>query len=181
MPRAKRTTKAGVRKKKKNFTSLISVFTEEVELHAYKCNKEIARAYTKEAKEVIESQRYKWAPLSPRYREEKIQRGYDHRIYIRTGEFLDSISWGVTHKKVWMGIPSRKMHTGKFARSDEPDREPIPLRKLARWLEFGTKHIPPRPIWRPLLAKYVRLYPEFGRRYRTAAMRAAKRKAKVGK
>ena len=183
MPKAKRTTKAGIKKKQKTFTSLISVFENEVTLHAFKCNKEVAKAYTNEAKQVIESQRYKWTPLSPKYKDWKLKKGYDPRIYIRTGEFLDSIMWGVTHKKVWMGIPSRKMHTGKLLRADDPDEKPKPMRLLARWLEYGVpksppKTVPPRPIWRPLLAKYIRLKPDFGKRYRKALLQAVNRRTK---
>lgn len=181
MPKAKRTTKADLKKKRKTYTKFISVFKDEIQLHAFKCNKEIAKSYANEAKEVIKKQLYRWAPLSPKYLEDKIQKGYDSRIYIRTGEFLASIMWGVTHGKVWTGIPARVMHTGKFARADEPDRKPIPMRVLARWLEYGTTLIPPRPVWRPLLAKYVRLRPDFGRRYRKAADAAIKRKTKVGR
>lgn len=180
MPKAKRTTKAGLRKKKRTYTKFVSVFKEEVELHAFKCDKEIAKAYANEAKEIIDQQRYNWTPLSQKYLEDKIEKGYDERIYIRSGEFLNSISWGVTHKKVWTGIPSRIMHTGKFERSDEPDRKPFPMRVLARWLEYGTGKIPPRPIWRPLMSKYIRLRPDFGKRYRKAMDRAIKRRKKVG-
>lgn len=200
MPKAKRTTKAGLKKKKKTFTKFISVFKEEVSLAGFKCNKEIAREYSKEAKDVIERQRYNWHPLSPRYLKDKVSKGYDHRIYIRTGELLASISWGVTHGKVWTGIPSRVKHVGKFANPDEPKREPTPMWLLARWLEYGTfdwvevvkkvkgkkkittiktVRIPPRPIWRPLLSKYVRIKPKFGKRYRKAMDQAIRRKAKV--
>lgn len=192
MPKAKRTTKAQLKKKRKTHTKFMSVFAEEVELHAFECNKEIAKEMSEEAKEVIESQRYKWRPLSPQYLEDKIEGGYDPRIYIRTGEFLQSISWGVTHGKVWTGIPSRVMHTGKLDRADAPDQRPIPMWLLARWLEFGATQsrvgpsgdlykiiLPPRPIWRPLLAKYARLRPKFGKRYRKALDQAVKRRTKT--
>lgn len=189
MARAKRTTKAQLKKKRTDFTKFVSVFREEVELKAFECNKEIARAYAEEAREIIEGQRYDWHPLSTMYLEAKVVRGYDPRIYVRTGEFLAAISWGVTHGRIWTGIPSRVMHTGKLARADEPKRKPIQMRLLARWLEYGATQsretaaggvykiiLPPRPIWRPLLSKYVKAKPKFGKRYRKALDKAVKRR-----
>lgn len=197
MPKARRTTKLGLQRKRKSFTKFLSVFEEETELQAFKCNKEIAKLMAEEAKEIIESQSYKWQPLSDQYLEDKIVRGYDPRIYIRTGEFLESISWGVTHGRVWTGIPARAMHTGRLARADESTRRPVPMRWLARWLEFGTTQkrkvetakgktvvkqiiIPPRPIWRPLLSKYIRLKSKFGTRYRKALKKAVDRRTRTG-
>lgn len=189
MPKVRRTTKAHIKEKQKTFTRFMSVFIEEIELKAFECNKAIAKALAEEAREVIKGQRYNWRPLSERYLQDKLMRGYDPRIYIRSEEFLKSISWGVTHGKVWTGIPSRIMHTGKFERSDEPDRSPIPMRWLARWLEYGATQrrksssgriftiiLPPRPIWRPLMAKFVRFKPDFGKRYRKALDAAVKRR-----
>jgi hypothetical protein len=182
-----------IKKNRKTYTKFISVFREETELKAFEVNKAIAKAYANEAKDIIKKQSYKWRPLSKKYKEDKIRRGYDSRIYIRTGEFLAAVSWGVTHGRVWTGIPSRKKHEGKFARSDEPERDPIPLWLLARWLEYGTSYrevmpdgktvktvmIPPRPIWRPLLAKFVKEEKsKFGKRYRKAFNKAVKRRTK---
>jgi hypothetical protein len=191
MPKAKRTTKVQLRKKRQNFTKFLSVFKEETELHATKANKEIAESIVKEVRDVIEEQAYKWKPLSEEYLERKIVRGYDPRIYIRTGEFLQSISWGVTHGRVWAGIPAHAMHTGKLERADEPQRRPIPMRWLARWLEFGatqnrvspkgnpyTIFLPPRPIWRPILSKFIRMKPKFAKGYRKAYNAAVRRRGK---
>lgn len=201
---AKRKTKARkqIKQKQRNYTKFISVFREEVELKAFECNKEFARDYATKAKQVIEGQLYNWTPLSRRYLEYKIGRGYDARIYVRSGEFLASISWGVTAGRVWTGIPARKMYTGRFERADEPERKRFPMRVLARWLEYGTVHrtevevqkgkkgkpgkkihkqviIPPRPIWRPLLAEFLRRKPDYGKRYRKALAQATKRRAKA--
>jgi hypothetical protein len=193
-----------IKRGRQSFTKFVSVFREEVELKAFECNKEIAQAYAKEAKQIIEGQLYNWTPLSRRYLEYKISRGYDARIYIRSGEFLSSVSWGVTHGRVWTGIPSRKMYTGRFERADEPERKRFPMRVLARWLEYGTTHrqeveiqpgkkgragkkvyktviIPPRPIWRPLLAKFMQQKPKFGKRYRKALAQATQRRVRAGR
>jgi hypothetical protein len=166
-----RSIKQQVKQKKKAFTKFLSVFEKEVSLQAFNCNKEIAKAIAEDAKEAIDQQTYNWAPLSKRYLEYKIQRGFDPRIYIKTRELYNSISWGVTHGKIWTGIPSRKIHpwTGKRR---------IPISQIARWLEFGTSKMPPRPIWRPLLAKYMLKKPEFAKRYRKAVSQAVARAKK---
>lgn len=166
--------KTASRRRKKNYTKFLAVFRDEVELNATKANKEIAEQIADEAVEVIESQRYRWKPLSEEYKARKQEMGYDERIYIRTGEFVSKIDHGEKNNKVWTGIPPDAEHTGEMARSDEPDKKSIPMWLLARFLEFGTKTIPPRPLWRPLIAKYVRsqVRKKFAERYRKALREA---------
>jgi len=162
-------TKAVVAKKRKSFTKFLAVFEEEVSLQAFKCNKDMAKEITAEAKSIIENQSYRWRPLTDQYLRRKIKQGYDRRILIRTKEYVDSISWGVTGGRVWAGIPALKIHQGSG----------MPIAKLARIHEFGTKTVPARPLWRPLLSKHVRQSAAFGRRYRKAANAAIARKAKL--
>jgi hypothetical protein len=170
---AKKQTKArnAIKRKKKAFTAFLSMFGNTVSLQATAHNKAVAKAMTEEAKEVIEQQRYSHQPLNPDYRDRKEAEGYDTRILIRTGEYLDAISWGVTHGKVWAGVPSRKIH----------EDSGLPLHVLARIHEFGTATIPPRPVWRPLLSKYTRggtRRQQFAKRYRKAAEQALRRARK---
>lgn len=160
--------------RKKRFTKFISVFRENVELLVNKANLEIAKAMAEEAVEVIEQQRYRWKSLTAEYKARKLEMGYDERIYIRTGEFVSKISFGRERGKVWTGIPPNAEHTGEMARADEPSRDPISLQLLARFLEFGTRTIPPRQLWRPLISKYTRgtQRKEFAERYRKALKKA---------
>lgn len=157
--------------KVKAFTKFMSVFIEEVSLKAFECNKEIAKAVTEKAKEVIEEQLFDWTPLTKKYLERKITEGYDPRIYIRSREFLMSISWGVTHGRVWSGVPARKIH----------EDSGLPMHVLARIHEYGAPSvgIPPRPLWRPIISMFVRDKPAFARRYRKAANEAVARRTKI--
>jgi hypothetical protein len=169
--KTKTTTRAAIKRKKKAFTQFLAMFGNTVSLQATEGNKEIAKAITDEAKLVIEQQRYRHQPLNPDYRDRKEAEGYDTRILIRTGEYLESISWGVTHGRVWAGVPSRKIH----------EDSGLPLHVLARIHEFGTSTIPPRPVWRPLLSKYSRGGTKrqwFAKRYRKAAEQALRRARK---
>ena len=156
MPSAK--AKQRAQKQTKSFTRFISVLRSEVVLNAFEVNKEIARRVVQLARQTIKTQAYNWIPLSQKYLERKIAEGYDRRIYIRTGELLDGISWGVTHGRIWVGIPSRKIHKDSG----------LPLWLLSRFLEFGTSTIPPRPIWRPVLSTVMGERADFAKRYRKA-------------
>lgn len=176
---SKKQRRNAAKKRKRTFTKFIAAFKESVELQATEINKEIARSYANDAKDIIEGQLYNWKPLSKRYLKRKLEKGYDTRIYVRSGEFLASIGWGVTHGKVWAGIPSRKMYTFKYERADEPPKQPFPMHKLARWLEYGTKIIPARPIWRPLLAKYIRNRRAFAASYRKGISKTMKQKIRI--
>ena len=153
---------------KKRFTSFLKVFEKAVEMTATETNKELARRITRDAKEAIENQEFDWTPLSSKYLARKISEGYDPRTLVRTGEYKDAISWGVTHGKIWAGIPSRKIH----------EDSGMPLFKLARIHEFGTATIPPRPLWRPILARHLTRRKKFRNAYRAAVMRTIRRLAK---
>lgn len=160
--------RAQLKKKRESFNRFLAVMSNEMELQASNASKEVAKALTEEAKVVIDRQLYDWQPLKDWYREQKREEGHDERIFIRTGEFRDAISWGVSHGKVWAGLPSQKIHEGSGMR----------LVDLARIHEFGYGNVPARPLWRPLLAKYVRLRPDFAKSYRRAIEKAAKKARK---
>jgi hypothetical protein len=174
--RTRRKAKANSSRRKKAYVKFISVFVEEIEMRATKANLEIAEQIAEEAKDIIESQRYRWKPLSAEYLARKIEMGYDERIYIRTSEFLEKIDFGIKDGKVWVGFPEDAMHTGEMARADEPDKKPIPLWLLARFLEYGTKTIPPRQLWRPLISKYIRNKKKFAKQYREQLKKAVERR-----
>jgi len=150
-----------------SFTRFANVLQTNVEIQAFKYVQEIAEAMTNEAKEILETQRYSWQPLSQGYWEWKDRNNLDTRILIATGFYQEHISGGVEGGKVWWGV-------------EDIVHEPsgLDLKFLARIHEFGYGHVPARPLWRPLLSKYIRLSPQFAKRYRREVERAA-RKAKA--
>jgi hypothetical protein len=145
-----------------SFTAFSNVLNTAVEIQAFKYMQEIAKQMTEEAREILDSQRYNWEPLSQPYFESKLREGLDTRILIATGFYRDHIAWGMIGDKIWWGV-------------EDVVHEPsgLPLRKLARIHEFGTAIIPARPLWRPLLSKYLRKSPQFANRYRVEVNRAA--------
>lgn len=141
-----------------------SLFNRDVKLQAFEYLKELISKLVDEAKQIIEGQTYKWEPLSERYLAYKERVGLDPRTLIATRFYLMHIGWGVTHGKIWFGVPNI-IH--------EPSGLPLP--RLARIHEFGTKTIPARPLWRPLLSKYAREAPRFAKRYEKEVKKAAER------
>jgi hypothetical protein len=139
-----------------------SLFNKDVKLQAFEYLKELIKALIEEAKQILESQSYNWVPLTERYADYKMDHGLDDRILIATGFYRDHIGWGVTHNKIWFGVPNI---------THEPSGLPLPV--LARIHEFGTATIPARPLWRPLLSKYAREAPNFAKRYKKEVKKAA--------
>jgi phage gpG-like protein len=94
----------------------------------------------------IQTQAYKWKPLTERYIKWKKHKELDTRILIATGEYVQSIQ--VTQNEdgdledvtYTVGLPD-KIHVSSN----------LPIRKLAAIHEFGAPKakIPARPVWRP--------------------------------
>jgi len=94
----------------------------------------------------IKEQTFALTPLSRRYLEQKIACGYDRRILIRSGDYLNAIRVRTTARSAAVEVnPNSKTDTG------------IPMNTLALWLEYGTRRMPARPHWRPtaLWAQYT--------------------------
>ena len=106
-------------------------------------DKYIAEKIMETAKIAILEQRWssKWQPLSPEYLEWKKKKGLDTRILIATGQYLDSFKVYRSGNSWVAGVDKERLHyfEGKTVRMGD----------LAKWLEFGTRKMPPRPHWRP--------------------------------
>lgn len=147
-----------------DMNQFISVFKDEVKIVARKISSEVASSMAKEAKEILDTQRYNWKKLNPQYLKYKFRNYLDPRTLIATGYYRDHISWWRDSKGfVHVGVRPRAIH--------KPSG--LPLAILARIHEFGTARIPPRPLWRPLLAKYIREVPRFRNVYKRAVDKAA--------
>lgn len=147
-----------------SFRKFYSLFNKDVDLQAFEYLKSIVIELIEEAKRILDEQAYTWKPLTEAYASYKARAGLDPRTLIATGFYRDHIGWGVTHGKIWFGVPNV---------THEPSGLPLPV--LARIHEFGTATIPARPLWRPLLSKYAREYPRFAKRYSAEVKRAAER------
>lgn len=160
--------RSDAKKQRKRFTRFLAVFRKEVELNATKLTKESAKQIVEDARDAVENQSIDWVSLKPEYLERKEKEGLDPRILIATREYLMTFGWGVTHGKVWCGIPSDVIHEGSG----------LPAHILGRIHEFGTATIPPRPLWRTVLSNWLRKRKDFARVYRNAAVKAAQQELK---
>lgn len=149
------------------FIKFSKVLDQNVQIHAYKYIQQIAEEMISEAKDIIKFQKYEWKPLSLNYLEYKINKGLDTRILLATHFYYDHITWGITDKKIWWGVED-VVH----------DPSGLELRVLARIHEYGTSTIPARPLWRPLLEKYLNKKKQFAHRYLIEIIKAVKRARK---
>jgi hypothetical protein len=103
---------------------------------------EMAKEFADDLKELIERQLFAWVPLSSGYARYKRRMGLDPRILIATGRYVNSIEPQPDGKGGWViGVPDEPLSPGSR----------YTLKDLARWLEFGTQHMPARPHWRPAM------------------------------
>lgn len=116
----------------------------------------VAEEYVKLVKKAIKDQRYatNWNPLSTPYFNYKRRNGLSLNMWEATGELGREIIYKKSSRCI--GFDNRKRH--------HPSG--IPLLKLARYLEYGTKRndklcIPPRPLFRSAywyMKKHIRDY-----------------------
>jgi len=101
---------------------------------------EMAKEFADDLRAILARQLISWRPLSPKYRLYKSRMGLDPRILIATGRYVQSIQALQQPDGSWVvGVPDEPLRPGsKYT-----------LKDLARWLEYGTMHMPPRPHWRP--------------------------------
>lgn len=88
----------------------------------------------------ILGQKLSLAPLSPKYKRYKELHGYDTRILISTGEYVDKLKV----KEVSYGKNVQGYFVGAFE-EDTHVASGQSMATIARWLEYGTYNMPPRP------------------------------------
>lgn len=101
----------------------------------------IAYMFVDEVKLAIDTQKYKrkWKPLSPKYLRYKIRKGLSPHIWEATTELKKSLKvTGTNTSKITIGWDKRELHKGTK----------YPLYKIANHLEYGTRKMPPRPLFR---------------------------------
>ena len=110
-------------------------------------DKWIAEKIADLTKTAIKEQRwkYKWKPLNPQYKAWKMRKGLDPRILIAYGYYINSIKTYKSGRDWVVGVDPFQIHP----------KTGIRMKKLARYLEYGTSKMPARPHWRPAF-EYVR-------------------------
>lgn len=114
--------------------------------------KRFAEITQKKLQEGIRKQTFKLAPLTKHYLRRKVREGYDRRILMRSSEYVDSIQIFKQGRRIWgVGIPVRK----------KSHKKTLEMWKLAHYLEYGTKRMPARPHWRPVIAWVEKAWPKY--------------------
>lgn len=111
----------------------------------------IASELAQEARDAVYKQRFKQVPLTPRYLARKIRKGLDPRIWIATKKLVKSIGWVKTEYGARIGV-RRGYRLDTYTRKDgSVVTRKLEYWKLLLWLEYGTKKMPPRPVFRRLI------------------------------
>ncbi len=97
----------------------------------------------------------RWKRLSPKYLKWKKRKGLDTRILLAHHYYISSITVYRSGGDWVVGVKPFQKHPATGVR----------MEKLARFLEFGTSRMPPRPHWRPALEEVRRNSGRFLRRY----------------
>jgi hypothetical protein len=106
----------------------------------------LAGRLSDDLKRSIRSQRYsrKWPPLSLSYTMYKDRKNLSDNTWEATGTLRKSITYWKQGGYWFVGIHPNKRYKGT----------PISVSQVARYLEYGTSKMPPRPLFRPLTSYY---------------------------
>ena len=101
----------------------------------------IAKEYVRLVKISIDQQRYRmrWKDLTPGYLAYKKRHGLSLNIWEATGQLKDSLRVVAPRgKKITIGFDKRLNHKGSRTK----------IWRIAKWMEYGTRRMPPRPLFR---------------------------------
>lgn len=93
-----------------------------------------------------------WAPLSKAYKAHKVKYGLNPGMWVSTEKLINSlcldISVGVEFVFARILCHPGQLHNG------------VPMWMIAKYLEYGTRKIPPRPLFRPIAESIHRDMPQ---------------------
>lgn len=105
---------------------------------------EIARTFVKQVKHSIDTQKFNFAPLSPRYLQYKRKMGLSLHKWEATSQLKNSLSYYRNGDTITIGWDVSLRHK----------RSKLKVYQIASMLEYGTMTIPPRPLFRTILRYY---------------------------
>lgn len=119
------------------------------------------RTFVNQLRKAIREQRYRHPDLSARYLRWKKQNNYmlsgsKQSFYYASGTFLKNLNYKKqVARRPYMRIGFKsKFHRPPYRKSGYPE-----LDMLAFWLEYGTRKMPPRPLFRRTLNVVMRKMP----------------------
>lgn len=106
---------------------------------------ELAKDFIKQVKFAINTQKFNFAPLSPKYLAYKRKRGLSLNIWEATSQLKNSLGYFIEDDIITIGWDKSLMHKNSN----------IKVYQVAILLEYGTLKIPPRPLFRNVLKAYI--------------------------
>lgn len=105
---------------------------------------ELAKDFIKQVKLAIETQKFNFTPLSPKYLAYKRKRGLSLNIWEATSQLKNSLDYFIEGDTITIGWDKNLVHKGSS----------LKVYQVAILLEYGTMKIPPRPLFRNVLKEY---------------------------
>ena len=120
---------------------------KEIEFHRQVVARLVAEHIREQIKETMDAQSLPWAPLSDAYLAYKKAQGLDTRTLLATKFYYDHIeAWSEGKDRHFVGVRDGVVH--------EPSGQS--LAKIGLTHEYGTKNVPARPLWRPVISRFLR-------------------------
>lgn len=116
----------------------------------------LAEEYKERLRQAVAKQQRasQWAPLNKAYKRHKVRTGLNPGIWIATSKLIESLVVVTGPGRVEIGVDRRKKHNG------------TPLTTIVKALEYGTRTIPPRPLFRPIRQEMERDIPSLVETYK---------------
>jgi len=133
----------------------------------------LAKRFVRELRKAVNQRKYakQWAPLSDDWRKRKKKMKLDPRMWKASGEMLESIHWWHSKKDdCWyVGVHPRKRHSSYVMGGiHKTKKQKALIIDIIRWLEMGTRNMPPRPLFSLVLRDIKRLIPVIYQEYITS-------------
>ena len=181
---------ASVRESGYDFGHFMNILETNVVVQANATAWRMAQTYRKRLIRNIKQQKFPLVPLSKEYARFKERTGLDPRTLIATGKLI-------SHIKVWkwrrgnvetyiIGIPPRATYKrvkkgGHRSDVSGASQTRTPVMDVARWLEYGTSKMPPRPVWFMTFAELIDDHKTWTRWYERQFRKTVKAKLKRAK
>jgi len=132
----------------------------------------VAYMLAEAVRDMIEYQFNLRPPISDQWRQWKETHGFDARTLVMTGEYKNSIGViesGGPKKSSGLRAGTYTISVGLPRRAHK--RAGVALVQLAKWLEYGTKHMPERPHWRAVWDRFRIRIPRSAEQIRIETLR----------